>query len=111
MIAEIKTVWIIESGKKAPRFITAYPKFLAQGRNLSMIHELETVVLAHDIEQYGLKQGDIGAVVHCYYKEKAFEVEFVTGKGDTIAVLTLTKKDVRPIQHQEILHVRKLLAA
>ena len=31
-----------------------------------MIRELDTVVLSHDIEEYGLKQNDIGAVVHCY---------------------------------------------
>ena len=30
-----------------------------------MIHELETVALNHDIIDYGLKKGDLGAVVHC----------------------------------------------
>ncbi|MCP4401686.1 MAG: DUF4926 domain-containing protein [bacterium] len=76
-----------------------------------MIQELDTVVLAHDIDQYGLQQGDIGAVVSCYKHGKAFEVEFVTGQGETIATLTLTKRDIRPVQHREILHVRELLAA
>ena len=28
-----------------------------------MIRELDTVVLAHDLEAYGLTQGDVGAVV------------------------------------------------
>lgn len=76
-----------------------------------MIQELDTVVLAHDIEQYGLKKGDIGAVVHCYSKGEAFEVEFVTGEGDTVAVLTLTSEDMRPMYRREILHVRELMAA
>ena len=76
-----------------------------------MIEELDTIVLAHDIEQYGLKQGDIGAIVHCYKNGEAFEVEFVTGEGRTVAVLTLTKDDIRPMQRQEILHVRELIAA
>ena len=31
-----------------------------------MIRESDIVVLTHDIGEYGLKQGDIGAVVHCY---------------------------------------------
>ena len=31
-----------------------------------MIRELDTVVLRHDFDEYGLKEGDIGAVVHCY---------------------------------------------
>jgi hypothetical protein len=73
-----------------------------------MIRELDTVALAHDIDQYGLKQGDLGAVVHCYGDGAAFEVEFVTAEGKTVAVLTLTEKDVRPLGSKEILHVREL---
>ena len=73
-----------------------------------MIRELDTVVLAHDIDQYGLKQGDLGAVVHHYSDGAAFEVEFVTAEGKTVAVLTLTDKDVRPLGNKEILHVRQL---
>ena len=59
-----------------------------------MINELDTIVLAHDIEQYGLKQGD-GAIVHCYKNGEAFEVEFVTGEGKTVAVLTLREDDLK----------------
>jgi hypothetical protein len=32
----------------------------------NVIRELDTVVLTLDIDEYSLKQGDIGAVVHCY---------------------------------------------
>ena len=73
-----------------------------------MIRELDTVVLIHDIDEYGLKQGDIGAVVHCYSDGKAFEVEFVTAEGRTIAVLTLTSSDIRLMSNREILHVREI---
>ena len=73
-----------------------------------MIHELETVVLAQDIESEGLKKGDVGAVVHCYVDGEGFEVEFVTAEGKTIAVLTLTAEDIRPMIKSEILHVRDL---
>ncbi len=76
-----------------------------------MIQELDTVVLAHSIDQYGLQQDDIGAVVHRYKNGEAFKVEFVTGEGETIAVLTLTQTDIRPMRRQEILHVRELIAA
>jgi len=31
-----------------------------------MFRELDTVVLARDLEGYPLKAGDVGAVVHCY---------------------------------------------
>lgn len=74
-----------------------------------MIRELDTVVLAHNIDEYGLKQGDIGTVVHCYKEGAAFEVEFVTGEGETVAVLTLTQADIRPMHAKEILHVRELM--
>jgi hypothetical protein len=73
-----------------------------------MIHELDTVVLARDVDEYGLKQGDIGAVVHCYRDGAAFEVEFVTAEGRTIALLTLNRADIRPIGGREVLHVREL---
>jgi hypothetical protein len=73
-----------------------------------MIRELDTVVLVHDLDAYGLAQGDVGAVVHCYKDEVTFEVEFVTGEGATIAVLSLSQHDIRPIQAREILHVRAL---
>ncbi len=73
-----------------------------------MVHELETVVLTHDIEDHGLQKGDVGAVVHCYADGEAYEVEFVTAEGKTIAVLTLTKADIRPMVKSEILHVRDL---
>lgn len=76
-----------------------------------MMSELDTVVLSHDIEKYGLKRGDIGAVVHVYKNEKAYEVEFVTGEGETIAVLTLTPNEIRVMGEQEILHVRELVPA
>jgi len=74
-----------------------------------MIRELDAVVLAHDINEYGLKEGDIGAVVHCYSDSNAFEVEFVTAEGRTIAVLTLTLNDIRLMSNKEILHVREIV--
>ena len=73
-----------------------------------MIRELDTVVLAHDIEEHGLEPGDVGTVVHSYSDGTAFEVEFVTAEGKTVAVLTLTHTDIRLIGKREILHVREL---
>ena len=76
-----------------------------------MIRELDTVVLARDLEAYSLKVGDVGAVVHCYADGKTFEVEFVTGEGKTVAVVTLSEADIRPMYREEILHVRALVPA
>ena len=53
-----------------------------------MIKELDIIVLTRDITEHKLKQGDVGAVVHCYSAD-GFEVEFVTGERNTAAVLTL----------------------
>ena len=72
-----------------------------------MVKELDTVVLTRAIKKHGLEGGDIGAVVHCYPEGTAFEVEFLTAEGKTIALLTLDETDVRPMGGSEILHVRE----
>ena len=73
-----------------------------------MIKELDTVVLKHDIAKYGLVEGDIGVVVHCYTDGDAYEVEFVTAAGRTIAILTLPLNDIRLMDSKEILHAREV---
>ncbi|MCD6333879.1 MAG: DUF4926 domain-containing protein [Candidatus Latescibacteria bacterium] len=52
---------MIEAGQDRPCFVTAYP-----------------------VASY-----DVRAVVHSYREGAAFEVEFVTAKGSTVALLTL----------------------
>jgi hypothetical protein len=71
-----------------------------------MFADLDSIVLAHDIKEHGLKEGDVGTVVHVYAGKKAYEVEFVTTKGNTVAVLSLTSSDIRAMNKEEILHVR-----
>lgn len=68
--------------------------------------DLDTVVLTKNIERYGLKKGDVGTVVHIYDEGKAVEVEFITAKGKTVAVLTLDTADIRSMARNEILHAR-----
>jgi hypothetical protein len=75
------------------------------------MNELDLVVLTHPIAAHGLEQGDIGTIVHVYQDGQAYEVEFVTAEGATVAVLTLTGTDVRPRASREILHVRELAPA
>jgi hypothetical protein len=72
-----------------------------------MIRELDTVVLTHDVVEHGLLAGDVGAVVHCHGDGQSFEVEFVNAEGKTLALLTLTAADIRPMRSREILHVRE----
>ncbi len=73
-----------------------------------MMNELDLVVLTHDRAEHDLQRGDVGAVVHRYGDGQAFEVEFVTAGGTTVAVLTLAPTDIRPVSGREILHLRNL---
>ncbi|MCS7192935.1 MAG: DUF4926 domain-containing protein [Armatimonadetes bacterium] len=72
---------------------------------------LDLVVLERDIDEHGLKRGDVCTIVHCYGDGEAFEVEFMTTNGQTIAVVTLTIADICPFKPNEILHVRDLAKA
>jgi len=56
----------------------------------------------------GLKAGDIRTVVHMYDAKSAAEVEFVTGGGKTVAVMTLTDLEFRPLGRRDILHARQM---
>lgn len=71
-----------------------------------MIHELTRVVLTEDVPEYNLQAGDLGVVVLVHREGEAYEVEFLTLEGDTVAVETLTARQVRPVRSGEIAHVR-----
>lgn len=75
-----------------------------------MIHDLETVVLMTDIDEFGLKAGDIGAVVLVHGEGRSYEVEFVTLNGETVAVITVKAQQIRRIREGEIAHVRSVEA-
>ena len=68
-------------------------------------HLLDTVVLNRDLPQYGLRKGDLGAVVEVYDPE-GIEVEFVRASGKTQAVITLGVDDVRPVLDNDLIAVR-----
>ena len=70
------------------------------------MNEHDTVVLTRSLSDHGLETGDVGSIVHVYDGRKGFEVEFVTGSGATLAVVTLGVYDIRPVATSEILHVR-----
>lgn len=74
------------------------------------MNEHDTVVLARSLPEHRLQAGDVGAIVHVYGDQKGFEVEFVSGTGQTVAVVTLKPDDVRPLGESEILHARKIPA-
>jgi len=65
-------------------------------------------VLTQDIDAAGLRAGDIGTVVMVHAKGAAYEVEFMTLGGQTLAVLTLSSEQIRPVDPGEIAHVRQV---
>ena len=73
-----------------------------------MVKEHDRVVLKSEIPEEGLKAGDVGTVVHVHKGGEAFEVEFITLDGETVAVATLLASQVRPVQRREITHARSL---
>ncbi|MDY0357601.1 MAG: DUF4926 domain-containing protein [Sedimentisphaerales bacterium] len=68
---------------------------------------LDTVVLNKDVSEFGLKQGDLGAVVQVYEPD-GLEVEFVTAAGRTQALVTLKEADVRQVVDSDLIAVRSL---
>ncbi len=73
-----------------------------------MIEEHDRVVLTTKEPDAGLEPGDVGTVVHMYSEGEAFEVEFVTLTGDTVAVLAIDRDEVRPVQSRELTHARSV---
>ncbi len=73
-----------------------------------MIKEHDRAVLTTEIAEVGLAAGDVGTVVHVYRQGEAFEVEFVTLDGETVAVTTLRRSQLRPVGKREVTHARRL---
>jgi hypothetical protein len=78
---------------------------------MSEIKELDAVVLTCDLPEHKLKRGDVGSAVLVHDCGAAFEVEFVGYDGHTVALLTLERGQVRPLQTNDIPHARDLAAA
>jgi len=70
-----------------------------------MVKELDTVVLTDDVAEYGLKRGDVGTVV-LLHGDAGYEVEFISLKGETLAVASLSAHQVRPLGEREIAQAR-----
>jgi len=75
-----------------------------------MIQEHDTVALTVDLPEHALCRDDLGTIVMTH-GDMGFEVEFMTLDGRTIAVVSLTREQVRPIGRQEIAHARAVGAA
>lgn len=71
-----------------------------------MIREHDCVVLLDNLADDGLVAGDVGTVVHIHRGGQAFEVEFATFSGRTVAVTTVMANKVRAVGPGDLHHVR-----
>ena len=78
---------------------------------MNTINELDAVALTCDLPAHGLKRGDVGTAVLVHGEGAAFEVEFVGYDGHTVALVTLERDQVRPLEATDIPHVRSLATA
>ena len=69
---------------------------------MKSIQELDQVILSRDLPEFGLCVGDVGTVVLLHRDGEGFEVEFLTLDGETIAVTTLNRDQIRPIGAREV---------
>jgi hypothetical protein len=75
---------------------------------MNQIKEHQRVVLTTDLPAERLTAGDVGTVVHVYQDGNAFEVEFSTLTGETVAIVSLVKTQLRAVDHREVTHARRV---
>jgi len=70
----------------------------------------ERAVLTEDLPGEGLRAGDVGVVVEHYPADaetpEGYELEFLSARGDTVAVVSVPATAVRPVRDRELLAVR-----
>jgi len=75
-----------------------------------MIAEHDLVVLTGPLAEHNLQAGDVGTVVHLYGQDEAYEVEFATMQGKTVALATVPARLVRAVGNHDLFHVREIAA-
>lgn len=76
-----------------------------------MIKEHDCVVLTKNLPEENLLAGDVGTVVHVHNGGAAYEVEFMTLTGETVAIVTLQSSQVRPLNRRDLAHTREFQPA
>jgi hypothetical protein len=71
-----------------------------------MIKEHDSIVLTSDIPAQGLRAGDVGTVVHIHRNGEAYEPEFATFTGQTVAIATVLHSRCRSVGRDDISHLR-----
>lgn len=70
------------------------------------------VSLAEDFPKQGLHAGDLATLVEVHEggpgQETGYSLEVFNAVGETIAVMVVEESKIRPVNRNEILHVRQL---
>lgn len=74
-------------------------------KEITVIKELDTVVLTADLPDYRLQRGDLGTVV-LVHPAGGYEVEFMTLDGETFTVVSLFPHQVWSVGRGEIAQAR-----
>ena len=89
--------------------------FACSGCLIEMVSVFRRVVLTTDIPKEGLRAGDVGVVVEHYAGRQdvpeGYELEFFSGTGETVAVVSVPATSVREATDHEVLSVRELTRA
>jgi hypothetical protein len=88
-------------------WLRPFPALQFEG-DTNMIEELDSVVLTRPLPEQGLEVGDVGVVVLVHKGGAAYEVEFLTLDGQTLAVVTLPADAARAVTGREIAHAREV---
>ncbi len=71
------------------------------------------VILVEDLLDENLIAGDMGTIVEHHPATKnypeGYEVEFFSGSGETLAVVSVPASALRAVTSKDILHVRELV--
>ena len=76
-----------------------------------MLLEHDRIVLTAGIPEEGLEAGDVGVIVHIHPQHTAYEVEFFSLDGNTVAVATVMAEQGRAVTKQDVTHARRIKAA
>ena len=75
-----------------------------------MYKELDCIVLTTDIPVDGLKESDVGTIVHVYPGGDAFIAEFSALDGSTVSVTDVEASQIRAVSDKDITHSRVMKA-
>lgn len=75
---------------------------------MKKIEAFDLVILTENIEKHHLSKGDVGTVVDIHNEGEGYTIEFTTLDGETIAVVVLFARQLRPVKRGEMSHSREL---